>query len=323
MHGMNKLSLHCDCGQEMIVPESALGKAGLCPGCGAQVPISEENTRPHQPPRRREHGGGLLSLRKQREAKQATSHREEAWRNFAAAVDLYNARKYAEALTLLNNLIQQFPGNPHIETARDQCLDALQRIAFSPHNYDGLPVDDAVLSPELVKSVVLEKMLHGGTEDVQLRAAELAARLLGVFEHAPAPPEAMLAPEPAPEAAEALEYLPEAPPAMPDPPGQALEEAASTPNGRASGRVFSFTIERLEAGPAPVFIRARYSHHLWKGGAARPARASRMLPPLIALESKKVLMGAWLKYISPPGFLSLKADHIPGPAQPCGSGLYK
>ncbi|MBI2435353.1 MAG: hypothetical protein HYV26_21055 [Candidatus Hydrogenedentes bacterium] len=176
---MDKLSLVCACGQEMVVPESALGRSGLCPGCGQQIEITRDNTQPYRP-RRRETGGRMLAVRR-REVRQEDNHREEAWRNFATAVDLYNGRRYAEALTLLNTLLQHFPGNEHVETARDQCLEALQRTTHSAHHYEGRPIDDGVLSPELVKSVVLDKMLNGATDEVQLQAAELAARLLGVL----------------------------------------------------------------------------------------------------------------------------------------------
>lgn len=180
---MNKLSLTCECGQEMVVPASALGRSGLCPGCGTQVNITSENTHPYQP-RRRPMPQRSVAVRTTEPPRESTS-REDAWRNFAAAVDLYNTRRYAEALTLLNVLLRQFPGNEHVVSARDQCLEALQRVTHSGHTYDGQPIDDAVLSPELVKSVVLDKLLRASSEEVQLRAAELAARMLGILEPRP------------------------------------------------------------------------------------------------------------------------------------------
>lgn len=171
---MDKLSLTCLCGQDMIVPTSALHRAGLCPNCGAKILITEENTRPVDQRRR----GSLLS--RMRDIQTTTEPREEAWREFAAAVDLYNARRYAEALTLLNALGKKFPGNIHIEAARDQCMAALQQTVEGASNYNGHPINDDVLSPELIKRIVLDKLKHGATEDVQLRAAEIAAQILGL-----------------------------------------------------------------------------------------------------------------------------------------------
>lgn len=170
----------------MVVPGSAVGKTGLCPGCGAEIQISAENTRPYEERKRR--GGGLLALR--REVNTGNDNREESWRRFAAAVDLYNTRRYAEALTLLNALITQFPGNPHVETARNQCMEALQRTTLSGYTYDGAPVDDGVLNEALVKCIVLDKMLNGAAEEIQLRAADLAARMLGLYESDPLDAEA-------------------------------------------------------------------------------------------------------------------------------------
>lgn len=195
---MTKLSLTCACGQEMVVPESAVGKIGLCPGCGVQINITPDATRPYQP--RRREGGRLLSLR--REAKQDNTNRQEAWRQFAAAVDLFNTRRYAEALAILDSLLTQFPGNPNVQIARDQCMEALHRTTTSAYSYDGESIDDGYLHEDLVKSVILDKMLNGTSDDIQLKAAELAARVLGLYEaEQPAPilyPMA-LPPAPAPE----------------------------------------------------------------------------------------------------------------------------
>lgn len=204
---MSKLSLTCACGQDMLVPESALGKVGLCPSCGVEIPIGTDNTRPYEPPRPT--GGRLLSLQ-HRATPRDPDQQEQSWRRFAEAVDLYNDRHYAEALTLLNTLQEEFPGNPHIQTAREQCLRALQRSATALQVYDGQQIEDVRLSPELVKSVVLEKMLNSKDESVQLQAAQLAAHLLGMFQPATpptqeatpaAPPDIVLQP-PAPSANE-------------------------------------------------------------------------------------------------------------------------
>jgi hypothetical protein len=182
---MNGFTLVCECGQPMSVPESAIGRTGLCPACGKEIPITRERLHAPSAPRR---GGGLLSRKQSALVTQNNEHREEAWRKFATAVDLYNSKRYAEALTLLSGLQQTFPGHPSIETAQAQCMEALQEAASPPRlEYDGEPIAETVLTEELVKSVVLRKMLHGNSEEIQLKAAELGARMLGLLGDAPAP----------------------------------------------------------------------------------------------------------------------------------------
>ncbi len=192
---MEKLTLSCACGQEMLVPASAMGKVGLCPSCGAEIRIEASNTRAREaaPVAERRAGSGLLG-RQRAVAKRVSEPREESWRKFAAAVDLYNAHRYAEALALLDTLLQDYPGNPHIEAARQECLQPLLGAPALPRLYDDRPVPDQTLNAELVKSVVLDKLLHGD-DATQLRAAEIAAHLLGLGSggHAPASaPDALL-----------------------------------------------------------------------------------------------------------------------------------
>lgn len=175
---MTAFTLICPCGQSMSVPESAVGRTGLCPACGKELAITRDRLRESAPARR---GGGLLSRRNALQVTQNNENREESWRKFATAVDLYNNKRYAEALTLLNTLQQVFPGNPNVEAAQQQCAEALKDASSPVLQYDGEPVAESTLSEELVKGVVLKKMLHGGTEEIQLQAAELAARLLGLF----------------------------------------------------------------------------------------------------------------------------------------------
>lgn len=177
---MQSFTLVCACGQAMTVPESALGRTGLCPACGKEVAISRHSLQAPSPaPQRR--GGGLLSRRKASEVTQSNENREEAWKKFATAVDLYNNRRYAEALALLGALEQVFPGNPHIQAAQAQCADALREASAPVLQYDGERVPEDALSEELIKGVVLKKLLHGSTEEIQLQAAELGARLLGLL----------------------------------------------------------------------------------------------------------------------------------------------
>lgn len=166
---MGKLMLQCECGQEMTVPDSALGRRGLCPECGKELLIGDQNTFPWQPRARRPSPA----------RPQAAVPPEQAWRRFAEAVDLYAAGRFAEALAVLNQLRLEFPDDQSILDAQRQCLEALERSAapIAPL----ADAADAELTPELVRKVILEKMLRGGTESVQLQAAELAARLLGMF----------------------------------------------------------------------------------------------------------------------------------------------
>lgn len=193
---MMGFTLICACGQAMAVPETAVGRNGLCPACGAEIAITRDKLQ--APDKARRPGGGLLSRSRALQTTTNNENREEAWRKFATAVDLYNNKRFAEALTLLSALQQSFPGNPSIEAAQAQCAEALQEAASPTLTYEGETVPDSALSEELVKGVILKKMLHGGTEEIQLQAAELAARLLGMF--TPAPPPTSPAPAPAPEA---------------------------------------------------------------------------------------------------------------------------
>lgn len=179
---MAKLTLTCECGQEMLVPESAMGRVGLCPECGAHLTISEANThRDYTPDPERRPGSGLLG--KRHRTRQDSASREDAGRRFATAVDLYNARRFAEALSLLDALLQEYPGNAHIESARRECVEALRgprMLGFQPTAGQRADTPPA-LTPELVREVVLDRLLYGDDE-TRLRAAELAARLLGMLE---------------------------------------------------------------------------------------------------------------------------------------------
>ncbi len=179
---MRKLLLTCACGQDMLVPETAVGRTGLCPGCGEKLQIGEENTRPYRP---RKHGDGLLSLRQK--VKQDSTSRDEAARQFAQAVDLYQTRRYAEAYALLDGLIERFPGNPHVEQARDECMRAMQGNLVPALEYQGTQLDTTTLSEDLVRGLILDKMCNGATEEIQLKAAELAARVLGMCGNGAAP----------------------------------------------------------------------------------------------------------------------------------------
>jgi len=139
------------------------------------VAIAEANTRPY-----RRRANRPPAPRRLTRAHTNAVARDDAARRFASAVDLYNSRRYAEALTLLNRLQQDYPGNGHVEAAREQCAAALEGGVKG--TYHGRPLDESHLNPDLVKQVVLDKMLRGQSEAVQLQAADMAARMLGLYE---------------------------------------------------------------------------------------------------------------------------------------------
>ena len=168
---MRKLIVTCECGQRMQVARSAIGRTGICPTCGQTLLVTGDNTRPLP----RGKGGAFSGQSWWRGVGEPP---QDAKRQFGEAVDLYCKRRYAEALAIFNSLAKRFPNNKDIENGREQCISALKRPHGLALEHKGSPVADAKLDEETVKRVVLEKMLHGSTEAIQLQAAELAARIL-------------------------------------------------------------------------------------------------------------------------------------------------
>jgi hypothetical protein len=150
-----------------------------------------------------------------------SSSTEDAKRRFAEAVDLYFKQKYAEALTVFETLAAQFPGNEDIERGRGLCVNALRRSpalalehqpatptpspppppppppprpqpvyehaprpapATQPRRPDSKRQPPETLDLETLQRILLDKMVNGATEDIQLRAAELAARVFGYID---------------------------------------------------------------------------------------------------------------------------------------------
>ncbi|MBI5094671.1 MAG: hypothetical protein HZB26_19825 [Candidatus Hydrogenedentes bacterium] len=174
---MRKLVVTCQCGQRMQVPRSAVGKTGMCPTCGQTVVITTDNTRPVTPTLQ----GRLFGLKNTSWWRGASEPPEDAKRRFGQAVDLYCTQRYAEALAIFNSLAKQFPGNPDIENGRAQCIAALKRppaLALEHKSGSNTP---AKLDETTVKDIVLDKLIRGSSESVQLQAAELACRMLGLF----------------------------------------------------------------------------------------------------------------------------------------------
>lgn len=110
----------------------------------------------------------------------------QAKQEFARAVDLYFARRYAQALAVFLSLNQTLPNDPDIQKGRMLCVRALQAApALAIEHKKRTPPalthnPSAELDAGTVKKFILEKMLHGETEAVQLRAAELASRIVGL-----------------------------------------------------------------------------------------------------------------------------------------------
>lgn len=175
---MRNLYITCECGQQMQVPRSAIGKMGQCPSCGEKIPINHETTT-RQPQATASVGS---ASRNRWGAKTRPSM--DAKQQFGRAVDLYCAGHYGEALAIFDALQAEFPDSVEIERARRQCAEARTRDpirltgpAGAQFNGDEFGED----AMRAVRRVALEKMLHGTTEAVQLQAAELVARLAGMI----------------------------------------------------------------------------------------------------------------------------------------------
>ena len=182
---MRKLLVRCTCGQEMQVPRSAFGKSGMCSSCGRTVRIGSDNTRPFGPtPTGAGRSGANYGGGKSFNWRRIAGPSEDAKQQFGKAVDLYTAHRYAEALAIFDSLAREFPDNPEIDQARRQCLRAMNRTTLPA------PVETAgtggKLDEHTIRQVLLAKMLNGATDSIQLQAAELAARMLGMLPEHPA-----------------------------------------------------------------------------------------------------------------------------------------
>lgn len=177
---MRKLLVRCTCGQEMQVPRSAFGKSGMCSSCGRTVRIGSDNTRPFVPNSPGRGAGSMGGASRTFNWRRIAGPSEEAKQQFGKAVDLYSSHRYAEALTIFDSLAREFPDNPEIDQARRQCLRAMNRSTLPPPA-EPVPTGSAKLDEQTVKQVLLAKMLNGATDSIQLQAAELAAKLLGML----------------------------------------------------------------------------------------------------------------------------------------------
>ena len=179
---MAKLVVVCSCGQQSRVPYSALGRIGLCPGCGGTVRITKNNTRP-------EDKGPRIAPNSARPAwtKSKAAPSADAIERFGRGVDLYNQGRYGEALAVFNALAEEMPDTPEVEQARNHCVAALRRprLAQSATTERNVAPDD--LTEAEVRRVILEKMRSGASDAdrLQLDAARLAAEVLGLIGRPP------------------------------------------------------------------------------------------------------------------------------------------
>ena len=181
---MRKLLVTCQCGQQMQVPRSAIGKMGMCPTCGQSTRISTANTRPLP-----NHGRGPSVHTKQSRSGWSGEYAEppeDAKQRFGKAVDHYYAGRYAESLAVFDSLAKEFPDNPDIEHGREQCLKAMKRpvlAAPDPMESRGPRViQEGALDEETIRRIVLDKLLNGSSDEVQLKAAEIACQYLKLDE---------------------------------------------------------------------------------------------------------------------------------------------
>ena len=198
---MRRLMVQCTCGERIQVPHSALGKAGLCPACGSTVNISKDNATPYRgttasPPR----SGAAPADRGWSVGNAAQNTPGDIRRRFAEGVDLYFAKRYSEALVIFNALSAVLPHDADIQMGQTMCLDALRKITPLGLAHEGpfgrLPApDDApdrvdsilhgptpTLDRDFFKRFLFDKMLHGHGDVVQMRAAELAAKMFGFLD---------------------------------------------------------------------------------------------------------------------------------------------
>ena len=208
---MRRLVVKCSCGERIQVPQSALGKTGLCPSCGSTIYISRDNAAPFrhtaEPPRQSPAPG-----RKWDSGGQEAP--PDIRRRFAEGVDLYFAKRYSEALVIFNVLAAAMPHDADIQMGQSMCMNALRKISpfgLGQDSFAGqLPAppiseerSDAILNgptptldADFFKRFLFDKMLHGANDEIQMRAAELAAKMFGLLDTAGAPEPKTADPEP-------------------------------------------------------------------------------------------------------------------------------
>ncbi len=194
---MRKVIITCPCGQRMQVSRSAYGKVGLCPKCNQKLRVGATGLEPLALP-----SPGDAPLPPPPRAPLEFPERsdaafENAKRNFATAVDYFYHAQYEKALGILDRLHDELPDNAQVQTARARCADAMnaartEKTAAPRETPPDNPVPDtptpqeetepppAQLTIESVHETVLRLMTSASPDSVRLKAAKLAARLLGI-----------------------------------------------------------------------------------------------------------------------------------------------
>ena len=76
---------------------------------------------------------------------------------------------------------ESYPGNPEVENARALCAKALMRQPALALEDKRKSVEGEKLDARFVRNFIMDMMLNGSSEKVQLQAAELACRILGLL----------------------------------------------------------------------------------------------------------------------------------------------
>lgn len=174
---MRKLIVTCDCGQRLQVPYSALGRMGMCSTCGRKMKITPDIAR-------RDTSGGGAATGGTAYTTGRRGPSEEAKRKFGKAVDLFALGQHREALAIFDELALEFPGNPEIDRGRRECHRALRGGNLLSHDSGGATStserlkEGDTLDWETIERVVLEKLLYGASDSVQLEAARIACEYL-------------------------------------------------------------------------------------------------------------------------------------------------
>jgi hypothetical protein len=177
----------------MKMPRSAIGKKGMCPTCGRTLSISSSST--SQDYVRKTERPTISSGQSTAWDGPGLSTEQDVKQAFGRAADLFCEGRYGEALVIFDALAQKYPGNPDIENAREQCLASRKKGPISLPGPEGSYSQDAGTLRQQVQDKLVEKMHHGRTEAVQLKAAELLGKMLGFFEHDPTQGSGQAAPD--------------------------------------------------------------------------------------------------------------------------------
>lgn len=172
---MRKILVTCDCGQQMKTPRSSLGKMGTCLACGGTMRITAGNSSPLPK------GGDNSRASQEAFGVSASERTDDARRRFGRAVDMYRMKRYAEALAIFDELARDYPGNPEIRQSREECVRGMKTMALLPAT-NGQSVVPVLPDMATIRQIVLDKVLHGSSDEIQLRAAELACKYFGFGE---------------------------------------------------------------------------------------------------------------------------------------------